>query len=214
MKFILIFLFAGMLAVSSPLVGTANVTLVNAGNGVNDGSYYVGPYTLDINNKNYAVMCVDFLDDSYIGATWKAAFTDLSPNTTDFSNTYVGQGNNSSNAKTIYEEEAYLYSMIVNTNDPTARINIQHAAWSLTDPNYALNAGSAAELQVAENNYNSGAFQAQLWTYEVVSDTSKSGRQQEFLVSSAPEPRSLALFGAGLLLLTGLLRKVRRKNRA
>jgi hypothetical protein len=214
MKLILIFLFAGILAVGSPLQGTASVTLVNAGDGVNDGSYYVSPYTLDINGKNYAVMCVDFLDDSYIGASWTANFTDLSPSTTDFSKTYVGQGENSSNAATIYQEEAYLYSMIVNTNDPTQRINIQHAAWSLTDPDYALDAGSEAELQIAEQNYDSPAFQSQLSNYEVVSDISQSGRQQEFLMSSAPEPGPVALLGAGLIFITGALRRIRRKNNA
>ncbi len=211
MKYIFCFFLAAGFAFAAPINGPTQVTLVNAGDGVNDGSYHVGPYTLGINGKNYAAMCVDFLDESHVGTKWTANFTDLSPNTTNFANTYLGNG--SKTAQT-YEEAAYLYSMIVATNNAQQRINIQHAAWGLTDSKFHMDAGALSELQIAQNNYQSAAFQAQLPYYEVVSDVNHRDRQQEFIIASAPEPGSTGLFGAGLIVLAGLLRKFRRSNQA
>jgi hypothetical protein len=211
MKFVLTFLFAGALALAAPINGPTQVTLVNAGDGVNDGAYYVAPYTLGINGKNYAAMCVDFLDDSYIGAKWQANFTDLSPNTTNFGNTYLGNGSQTAQK---YEEEAYLYSMIGSNSTAQQRIDIQHAAWGLTDTSFHMDAGALAELKIAQNNYQSAAFQAQLPYYEVVSDMSPRGRQQEFIIENAPEPASIGLFGAGLILSAILMRRFGPRSKA
>jgi hypothetical protein len=99
--------------------------------------------------------------------------------------------------------------MLVKTSDPTQRINIQHAAWYVTDPSYGLTPGAQAELNIALNNYQSQAFQSTLGYYEIISDISLGrGREQEFIVEDAPEPRSLAMIGAGLLLVTGVLKKI------
>jgi hypothetical protein len=209
MKLLLTFLLASVLTLAGPITGPTAVTLVNAGDGLNDGSYYIGPYTLAIDGKNYGVMCVDFKDESYIGASWTANLTDL--DSTDFSKTYLGNGQNTVN---VYAEEAYLFSMLLAAHDPTQRIDIQHAAWYLTDPAYGLSSGAQTELTIAENNYDSKAFQATLADFEIVSDfNSGLGRQQEFIVDVAtPEPYSVAMMGAGLLLITALLRKLRPKK--
>lgn len=209
MKLLFVFLLASALSLAGPINGPTNVTLVNAGDGVNDGSYYVGPYTLAIDGKNYAVMCIDFLNDSTVGTSWMANFTSL--NSTDFSETYLGAGGNTAK---LYDEEAYLDSMLMGTKDPTQRIDIQHAAWYVTDNSYGLNAGASNELDIALANYNSSSFQSTLGNYEIVSGVrTGSGREQEFIVGVAiPEPRSLAMIGAGLLVITGLLRRVALKK--
>ena len=206
MKLLVTFLLASVLALAGPITGPTTVTLVNAGDSVSDGSDYVGPYTLAVDGKNYAAMCVDFNDESYIGASWTANLTDL--DSSNFSKTYLGQGKNSG---ATYQEEAYLFSMLLATHDPATRIDIQHAAWYVTDPAYGLTPGAQTELAIAANNYGSKAFQATLEDFEIVSGINTGlGRQQEFIVEAqTPEPRSLAMIGAGLLIITGLLRKLR-----
>lgn len=205
MKLLITFLLASVIALAGPI----NVTLVNAGNGLSDGSYYIGPYTLAIDGKNYAVMCVDFKDDSYVGANWEANLTDLASG--DFSKTYLGNG---ANTAKIYDEEAYLYTMLMDTNNPTQRVNIQDAAWYLTDHAYGLSSGAEKDLKLAEDNYDSKTFQSTLADFEIISDVNlECDRNQEFIVrAETPEPRSLALIGAGLLLITGLLRKFTPKK--
>lgn len=205
MKSLMTFLLAGGLALGAPINGPTTVKLVNAGGALDSNSYDIGPYTLAIDGKDYAVMCIDFKDDSRVGSSWRANFTDLA--STIFSKTYLGNGRNTA---TIYDEEAYLFNMLLSTNDETQRTNIQHAAWSLTDPAYELNSGAKQDVKLAEENCDSKAFQSTLADFEIISDVDMGrGRNQEFIVrAETPEPRSLALIGAGLLLITGLLRKM------
>jgi hypothetical protein len=119
-----------------------------------------------------------------------------------------------SHAARLYDEEAYLYSMLLNTNDPTQRIDIQHAAWYVTDHAYHLDAGAREELKIARANYKSSAFQSTLGDYDIISGVyTGTGREQEFIVGLAtPEPRSLAMIGVGLLVITGVLRKLALKK--
>lgn len=190
MKLFSIFLLAGIVPAGSVLSAaqinpTAQVSLVNAGSPLaDDGQYYVGPYTLSINGQNVAALCVDFSDESYVGDSWTASLSQVGGN---LANTYHADDS------VQYEEEAYLYTLI--TQPGADRVDIQHAAWSITDPAYSADSAAQAFVTQAQAHYSSMNFAG----FELVSSTGTT-REQEFLVASAPEPASLSLFGAGLLL--------------
>ncbi len=193
-----------------------NVTLLNAGNGAVDATqqYYVGPYTLTLNGVATPAMCMDDFIDNNVGTSWKANVTAV--NGPDFSNTYLGNSGISqynTPSGEAYAEEAYLFSLI--TRPGADQADIQEAAWILMDP---ANANPVYLNNGAVQNYLFDAI-ASLNTfdasgYSIISNTDgvgQFGSTQEFMVASAPEPASFALFGAGLLA-AGAMRFRRRKQ--
>lgn len=190
MKLVSLFLLAGALVSAAP-IATTQVTLVNAGSPLaDDGHYYVGPYTLSINGQNVAAMCVDVLDESHVGDSWLATLSHVDG---DISLTYHPD------EAIQYKEEAYLYSLI--TRPGAERVAIQHAAWFLTDPGYAIDAAAQGYVTLAQNNYAGMDFSG----FELVS-SSVGTREQEFIVAT-PEPDSIMLLGAGALLLGGIWKR-------
>lgn len=174
------------------------VKLVNAGSPLeDDGQYYVGPYTLQINGDNMPVLCVDFQDESWVGDIWSANISQVGG---DISLTYHP-------ADTVqYEEEAYLYHLITQPN--ADRVDIQHAAWAITDPNYNPNAAAQTYINLAVANYSQMNFNG----YEIIS-SANNPHEQEFMTMT-PEPASLALFGGGLLAFGSFFRRRRRPQQA
>ncbi len=195
-KIFSIFLLAAAALSATPV--TTQIKLVNAGSPlVDDGSYYVGPYTISMNGQNYAALCVDFLHQSSVGNSWTAYVNTIS----DYSKVYR------SDNPLLYVEEAYLYNLITKPN--ADRIDIQHAAWNITDSKYQINSAAAAFVQQAQANF-AGVNMA---GFEVLS--AKDCNEQEFLVwnpsCAAPEPGSFAMLGGGLLVGIGLIRRNRKK---
>lgn len=189
LKPIICFIFAGALLSASQV----SVTLVNAGDGTNDGAYYVGPYTLSINNgPNIPVVCVDPLHESNIGDQWTANVTPLSAGGSaipGLSNTYLGN-----TALQKYEEEAYLFSLITAPGvDPSDRISIQHAMWDIVDPGFVNDTSAQTYMNLANANF--GSINPNY--FEIVSDVNH--QDQEFMISAAPEPASFALMGLAAL---------------
>lgn len=195
-KLFSIFLLAAAALSATP--ATTQITFVNAGSPlVSDGHYSVGPYTIAMNGQNYAALCVDFLHQSSVGTTWTAYVNTNS----DYSKLYH------SDKPFLYTEEAYLYNLITKPN--ADRIDIQHAAWNITDPNYQINSAAQAFVQAAQANFAN----VNMTGFEVLS--AKDCNQQEFLIwnpsCAAPEPNSFAMLGGGLLLGIGLIRRNRKK---
>jgi hypothetical protein len=194
MKLISLFLLAGAVLSATPMPATTKVTLANAGDPTNliVNDIYIGPYTLTINGQNYAALCIDYNDESQIGASWNAYLTPVASG--NFADTY--QAANKSVGQE-YEEEAYLFSQITQkgiTNQQ--RTDIQEADWSITDPSYTPDAGAQTWIEQAEADYSS----MNLNGYEIVSSVD-TPHQQEFMVfTSAPEPGSWSLLAVGFLL--------------
>ncbi len=195
-KIFSIFLLAAAALSATPV--TTQIKLVNAGSLlVDDGSYYVGPYTVSMNGQNYAALCVDFLHQSSVGDSWTAYVNTSS----DYSKVYRLDN------PLLYAEEAYLYNLITKPN--ADRIDIQHAAWNITDPNYHINSAAQAFVQQAQANFAS----VNMAGFQVLS--AKDCNEQEFLVwnpsCAAPEPGSFAMLGGGLLVGIGFIRRNRKK---
>ncbi|MBV8071193.1 MAG: PEP-CTERM sorting domain-containing protein [Acidobacteriaceae bacterium] len=60
----------------------------------------------------------------------------------------------------------------------------------------------------------SGTVEARRSISDALASHTEGKQRCEFVSATAPEPRSLALFGAGLLLITWILRRITRKNKA
>ena len=198
-KLFSIFVLAAAALSATP--ATTEVTLQDVGSSpLSDGSYYIGPYTLSINGQNHAALCVDFDHDTNPVTTW-TAYVNTSH---DFSGSYH------SDNPDLYRQEAYLYNLITKPN--ADRIDIQHAAWNITDPNYTADSAAQSFVDLAKANFGS----VNLNGFQVLSDVNH--QQQEFLVfdsaCAAPEPSSFAMLGGGLLLGVGLIRRNRKKTSA
>ena len=173
----------------SPAVIAGSVTV----DGVTQNNVYIGPYTLLIDGRDVAAMCIDFNIDSVVGTTYSANVTTVG--SSNLSNTYApGEGQE-------YEEEAYLFSRIIQPNaDRTA---IQTAAWDITA--YGITSSSYIS-QIGDNSYIDAAlanYSHMSGLYDVISDTTKGG-EQEFIVDPSavtPEPSSFVLLLAPALLM-------------
>jgi hypothetical protein len=202
-KIVLGFLFAGLLAYAAPV----NVTEVSVGNGVSNGSYYVGPYMLSIDGgPGVASICVDPLHDSNPGDTWLANLTQLGSD--NLSNTYQPA------AGTQYEEAAYLFSLI--TQPGADQIGLQEAIWQImapTDPDSGIHtSATAAEFigqaqNEAQNNF-AGFDPSQ---YMIVSAVDSPLHQEFLTTNTVPEPTTFSLLGLACI---GLgIPTLRKKNR-
>ncbi len=198
---------------SAATLSATPVTLVNAGNPSNLllGNIYVSPYTLTVFGQNYAAMCIDYADESYVGTTWDANVTSVASK--NFSATYHATD---TNVAQEYDEEAYLYSLITNPGiSGQNRTDIQEAAWEITDSAYTPTSdltGTQAYLTQAQTAYANNFPGMNFGSYEIIS-SSGGTKQQEYLIAT-PEPGSLTLLGAGLLLAGLFAARHRRKQLA
>ncbi len=190
MKNAFLFLAMGAALTAAPIT---RVTLVDAGRPVlSDRTYDVGPYDLRIGGWVEPVLCIDVDDTDKIGAQWTAVVSNLSG---DLRGTYHPLDRDE------YAEEAYLFSLI--TKAGADRIDLQHAAWAITDSGYRANAAAEVFVRAAETN----AWRVDLGRFEVISEAPgyKGAREQEFLGAAAPEPfwsdLLAGLIGVGLSLL-------------
>ncbi len=195
MKLLACFLLAGAALFAAPLT---RVALVDAGRPlIDDGSDYVGPYTLDLNGRNLPVLCIDFADDVEPGEQWAAYVSPLEGSLAD---TYHAD------ELLQYEEEAYLYTLIL---QPGAdRVSLQHAAWSITDPGYKPEAAAERWVLQAQQEYQT----VDPSKFVIISEApgQKGSRFQEFVtISQTAEPSCLNLLAGLTAIVVALLGRKR-----
>ena len=175
------------------------ITLINAGHPAqSDGKHFVGPYTLSLNGRDVPVLCIDFKDETRPGERWNAHVSQLG---LDLGDTYHPA------ELTEYEEEAYLYTLII---EPDAdRVGIQHAAWAITDPNFLANAAAERWLLAAQE-----ACRTVRWIdFKIMSEVPDhhGSRKQEFITETlVPEPCLLNLLAGVFAIALAFLRRKER----
>jgi hypothetical protein len=105
---------------------TANMDLTGVGNNGAYAGIYIGPYQATINGVSTPVICDDFGDESYIPETWTAIATNVSNLAAD-SNLKWGDN------QTLYNEGAYLATLLANPANSANASAIQYALWQLMD---------------------------------------------------------------------------------
>jgi hypothetical protein len=129
-------------------------------NGVNDGQYYVSPYSGTMNGQTVTLFCDDVLNDVNFGQTWQANVTNLGTaiQNNNFSETRYGGVPSSlvyGNAVQTYQEAAWLTTQF-GSNSSNYK-DLQYALWFLMNPNLTKydTAGAQVWLDMAGKDYAS-----------------------------------------------------------
>lgn len=201
--------------------GPVSVTF-NKANGQTDSSgNLISPYNATVAGLSTTLYCDDFANEVSSGQTWTANVTNLASG--NLSATRYGSitetlatqtGTGSFDSLQLYEMTAWLttqYGANAGNNG-----NIQDTIWDLFNPNAGdLNVhppqpSSNAWLFAAEQNYGSiDAANFNILTNTSPVKLSGSGQVQEFLFT--PEPSSALLLGIGLMALSVVGRRLRKR---
>ena len=184
-----------LVASSLPAVaGTVNIQFTGTPTGNNYAGVLSYPYDIRVNGGlNQWMMCISFEEHISNGETWKANVTDV--------------GSLDPNTYLLDYEAAFLFKMAVADHGSDPSINA--AAWWLLEGAPSLNAPAHSLQLLAQSQiYTKGEYSdVLLYTPIAGSESGTLGTPQTFL-GSTPEPGTLALFGSGVIGLSGLLRRL------
>jgi hypothetical protein len=182
---------------------TVNMQLTGVG-GNNAGGVYTYPYYFSINGNTPVSLICDSYDNSVIiGESWKANVTSLLSGQGLFGNQLLD-----------YKAAGFIFKSILNgTLSPNVG---NYAIWGLFSANaqnstYFQSSGAGAidaqYLALASTAKNS-AFNGLILYTPIAGTQSWGNTPQEYIgYSPVPEPGTLALFGTGLLSLSGVIRR-------
>ena len=183
-----------LLATSLPAVaGTVSMQFTGVSGGHSYAGAYTYPYDLKVNGgPNQWMMCISYEEHISVGETWKA--------------NVVNVGSLDPTAYRLDYEAAFLFKMA--EADHGADPSINAAAWWLLEGAPSLNApANSLQLLAQSQIFSKGEFSdVLLYTPIAGSQSGDLGTPQAFL-GATPEPGTLALFGSGVIGLSGLLRR-------
>jgi hypothetical protein len=182
---------------------TVNMQLTSVG-GNSAGGVYTYPYYFSINGAApVALICDSYDNEVIVGETWQANVSSLLSGQGLFGNQLLD-----------YKAAGLIFKSILNG---TLSANVgNYAMWGLfstnaqSNPYFQSSGAGAIETQylaLAATAQNS-AFNGLVLYTPIAGTQSWGGTAQEYIgYSPVPEPGTLALFGTGLLSLSGLIRR-------
>ncbi|HEV3307180.1 MAG TPA: PEP-CTERM sorting domain-containing protein [Candidatus Sulfotelmatobacter sp.] len=201
---LLLVLAALCLCTSSALANSTVTMQLTSVGGNNAGGVYTYPYNFSINGApSVPLICDSYDNEVIVGETWKANVSSLLSGKGLFGNQLLD-----------YKAAGLIFKSILN-GTLTANVG-NYAIWGLFSTNaqnssYFQSSGAAGietqYLAMASTAKNS-AFNGLVLYTPIAGTQSWGGTAQEYIgYSPVPEPGSLALFGTGLLSLSGLVRR-------
>ena len=179
---------------------TVKVTLTGVSGGV-QGGVYTSPYYATVGNlTNVPIVCDDYAHQVYMGESWTASVSTFA----DLSKARFWQGTQAATLQ-LYDEAAYLFDELY--LQPSQRGDISFALWAIFDSTEVeASAGwtSNAAWWVASaqsQTYAAGEFS----NFKVLTPISPT-TPQEYLIRT-PEPSTLVLLAAGLLVISILKKR-------
>jgi hypothetical protein len=197
--------FAAFILLMAPFAGATTINFLGTPTGVNDGIYYVLPYQLAIDGVTQNVVCYDFLDDVSIGDTWQANILSLAG--------AASSGFFPTSTLATYERVAWLAAQTYTS--AAEQVGLQHAIWnvfgSVAETAESLFYEQAAD-SAAATGYAGVDFSGFRFIQEAGAVSGGSNTEQAFVYQAAgipangfasaiPEPETMTLFAAGILLL-------------
>lgn len=169
----------------------ANATVFHLDSGIyNDGTFFVGPDHVRINDTATFAMCISINLHSDFGTSWDIQTFNLGGNLTGFS-LYDG----TAASFHALEEVGWLYSQTLLTTDVSKITAYQQAAWILekgTDhshDSYLINPASTAALALAGAQTFNHAFDSTIVFYQ------PTHSDNQFFVGQVPEPATIVAVG-------------------
>jgi PEP-CTERM motif len=182
----------GLLALPA-VAGTVDMQFTGLPTGANYWGVASYPYEIRVNGgPNQWMMCIGYNEHIVSGETWKANVTSV--------------GNLNLATHLLYYQAAFLFEM--SFADQGYDPNVNAATWYLFEGAPNLTPEAAALVALAQGEaFTQGDF-ANVLLYGAIpgSENGNMGTAQDFL-GATPEPGTLALFGAGIVGLAGVLRR-------
>jgi hypothetical protein len=182
---------------------TVTMQLTSVG-GNNAGGVYTYPYNFSINGAaSVPLICDTYDNEVVVGETWKANVTSLLSGKGLFGNQLLD-----------YKAAGLIFKSILNGTLSANAGNF--AIWGLFSTNAQNNsyfqssgaAGIESQYLAMAGTAKNSAFNGLVLYTPIPGTQSWGGTAQEYIgYAPVPEPGSLALFGTGLLSLSGLIRK-------